>query len=283
MRKSSRLSSIYDEDESPPVEPVIPKPNTSSTTKKFAPTIPAARRKKIVEDGDEESIFKEEKAQDEKAPVKPVASNQTRTRKPLSSSVNVSVSGPLAMGPAGMTQSGSSSASQRSSGIFSARTQALSTRLQSTTTDFYSSAVQVEDEFAVETGLSPVVVNAKPVKEETKAALSEGLFLLQMPPVLPRMAAASPAEVAPESISGMFDLPQAEHWPSSVQGRYGKLKQYRSGRMTLELLNGFEMELVPSIEDEKLMSLLAVDSEFGQSFNLGPIAQHFVCTPDLDK
>ncbi len=282
MRKSTRLSSIYDDDEaSTPVEPVIPKPaTTANSSKKFAPTIPAARRKKIVEE-EEVTEGKEEKhPEDEKAPVKPVLLPAQTRRKPLSNAQNnVAVSGPLAMGPAGMTKT----ATARSSGIFSGRSQSLSTRLQATTSDFYSTALQVEEEFAIETGLSPVIVNAKPSKEEYKPALTEGLLLLQLPPILPRMTAASAAEIAPESISGMFDLPQAEHWPSSVQGRYGKLKQYRSGRITLELLNGFEMELTPSIEEERLMSLVAVDAEFGQSFNLGPVEHHFVCTPDLDK
>jgi hypothetical protein len=283
MRKSTRLSSIYDDDEATTSEQLIPKPNSAAasaaSSKKFAPTIPAARRKKIVEDEEQPSAAKTE---DDKATFKPTALSQAR-RKPLISSANVSVSGPLAMGPAGMTLSATSSSSQRSAGIISGRTQALSTRLQSTTNDFYCSALQVEDEFAVETGLSPIIVNAKPAKEEFKAGLTDGLLLLQVPPVMPRMTAASAAEVAPENISGMFDLPQADHWPSSVQGRYGTLKQYRSGRLILELLNGFELELVPSIEEEKLMSVLAVDSEFGQSFNLGAVEHHFVCTPDLDK
>lgn len=279
MRKSTRLASIYDDDESAPSEPVIQKP-AASTSKKFTPTIPAARRKKIVEDeADEKSEAKEEKPT--QAHQKTPSFNQPRQRKPLASEQNVTVSGPLAMGPAGMTRSGSSGRSGAgSTAIFSGRSGAFSSRLQTTTTDFSSEPVQIEQEFALESGINPVTLKSKPLHEQ-EGKLTEGLILLQLPPVLPRMAAASATELAPETISGMFDLPQAEHWPPSVQGRYGKLKKYRSGRMTLELLNGFEMELAPSVEKEKLINLVAVDAEFGQSFNLGQVENHFVCTPHL--
>lgn len=183
-----------------------------------------------------------------------------------------------------MIRSGSSSrAGSSGGGVIPGRSTAVSTRLQTTASDFCSEAVQIEEEFAYETGLNPVTVCAKLPDDQVKLPLTEGLLLLQMPPVLPRMVGASATELAPDPISGMFDLPQAEHWPRSVQGHYGKLKQYRSGKLTLELLNGFEMELVPSVEEGKLMNILAVDHEFCQSFNLGRIDHSFVCTPELDK
>lgn len=286
MRKSGRLASIYDDDDSSSQATVNnTTASTSTNTKKFTPTIPAARRKKIVED-DVEEVANPVTTPSSAAST----SNQTQKRKPLGAQRTTTgpVSGPLAHGPAGMTRSSSSRSSGSVGGVFSgASTRISGTVGTSSNADLANiSAVQVDDIFACESGLTPVALTGQAVKVNSQAKddLKKGLILLQLPPVLPRLAQATESDVNPETVSGMFDLPQADRWPKSAQGRLGKLRKYKSGRMVLELTNGFCMDVTPSVSaDAKLMNILAIDPEFGQSFNLGQVEQHFVCTPDLEE
>lgn len=140
-------------------------------------------------------------------------------------------------------------------------------------------SVTVEDEFAVERFTSdqlikPValvdVKNCDGVNFVDLETTEPGkLFLFQMPPILPTLAAHSS---------------QTGTWPATAQGRYGKLRRYKSGKVVMVLENGVEFCVNPSIDaDPHNTCVLAIDPEFAQSFNLGPIEAKFVCTPDFAK
>lgn len=280
MRKSGRLASIHDDD-----TPNDSGNADSNKTKKFAPTIPAVRRKKVVE---------EESAPVAESPSSASSSSSARGRKPLhanKTSAPVVVSGPLSMGPAAMARSSRSSASSGSVGGFSARSVS---RLSSSTAAAgsadskpLSDSVPVEEEFATEESnpnelLKPVAL--LDIKKESDSFVhfepeNGKLFLFQMPPVLPTIISSNESNQNSTNES-------AEKWSSGAQGRFGKLRRYKSGRITMVLENGVEFLVNPSIEDAsdaKNTSVLAIDPEFAQSFNLGPVEGKFVCVPEFDK
>lgn len=297
MRKSGRLASIHDDDTpSTPSTDDNPSANTADTkTKKFAPTIPTIRRKKVVE---------EEPAATETSSATPsnTSTNQrnNQSRKPLNANRNhttapVVVSGPLSMGPAAMARSSRSSGSSGSGGgggIFSARSVSRLNASSSSASDSkpLSDSVTVEDEFAVE-GSAMANELLKPVALLDIKKESDGfthfepetgkLFLFQMPPVLPTLLNSNN-----ENNEQTASNDSAEKWPAGAQGRYGKLRRYKSGRITIILENGVEFLVNPSIDnaaDAQNTSVLAIDPEFAQSFNLGQIEGKFVCVPEFDK
>lgn len=299
MRKSGRLASIHEDDDS-----AAPSSNpTSANTKKFTPTIPAVRRKKVVEEDQSVGAAVTEKP----APVDRIKPNQN-SRRPLNVPAPANVSGPLSLGPASMPRSsrpssGSSGSSGSISGL-SARTFSRLNNSAAQSSNPLTDSVPIEEEFsyesldtASESSSAAAVVPAsndsllKPivlldVTKEINETFTHfepepgKLFLFQMPPILPSLL--NHQHTIPSS-----DHPpvEAEKWPSTAQGRYGKLRRYKSGRITMVLENGVEFIINSSIEsaDTKNTSLLAIDPEFGQSFNLGPIQGKFVAIPDFDK
>lgn len=292
MRKSGRLASIHDDDTpSTGDNPTAPSGTGADTkTKKFAPTIPAIRRKKVVEE-------------EETTPVEPSSNttvNARGSRKPLNSNKNNNittpavVSGPLSMGPAAMARTSRSSGSSSGSsgaGIFSARSLSRLNTSTSSSSDSkpLSDSVPVEEEFAVEGTvegnelLKPVAL--LDIKKESDAFVhfepeNSKMFLFQMPPVLPTLLNTANANTEASSSE------TAEKWPSNAQGRYGKLRRYKSGRITMVLENGVEFLVNPSIDNSaeaQNTSVLAIDPEFAQSFNLGQVEGKFVCVPEFDK
>lgn len=280
MRKSGRLASIHDDD-----TPNDSTANDSNKTKKFAPNIPAVRRKKVVE---------EESAPVVESTAASSSSSSARGRKPLHANkptAPVVVSGPLSMGPAAMARSSRSSASSGSVGGFSARSVSrLSASIASGSAESkpLSDSVPVEEEFASEESnpnelLKPVaLLDTKKESDHFVHFEPENgkLFLFQMPPVLPTILSSSSEGSATSTNES------AEKWSSGAQGRYGKLRRYKSGRITMILENGVEFLVNPSIEDSsdaKNTSVLAIDPEFAQAFNLGPVESKFVCVPEFDK
>lgn len=295
MRKSGRLASIH-EDDTPSladetaseIDNVDGSSNPNARNKKFVPTIPTVRRKKVVED--EEEV------------VETVNLRQNQQRKPLGSRHNSQpqsavISGPLSMGPAAMSRSssrGTGSSGASSGGLFSARplSKCSSASNSALNSKPLSDSISVEDEFGLEFGLEAVRSGLmKPVALSTSSANAleqsltvenDKLFLFQMPPVLPTLLNHTNSQ----NINISSDLAEAEKWPSTAQGRYGKLRRYKSGRLVLILENGVEFLVSPSSEagnEAQNTNVLAIDPEFGQSFNLGPVQQKFVCVPEFEK
>lgn len=290
MRKSGRLASIHEDD--PSSDPKASEP--TGNTKKFTPTIPAVRRKKVVEE--------EQPVETTLSSSKPNGNHSNprghtgpgSSRKPLHTPAPVNVSGPLALGPASMPRSSSrSSANSGGSGILSARSL---TRLNSSSNGSQSSSkplsdsVPIEEEFSVEAAqiedlLKPVVLLDSKINDDTRDELthfepeSGKLFLFQMPPVLPSLLNHTQSEPSSSDSS-------AEKWPTTAQGHYGKLRRYKSGRLVMILDNGVEFVLNSSIEsasEAQNTSILTIDPEFGQSFNLGSVQAKLVAVPEFEK
>lgn len=75
-------------------------------------------------------------------------------------------------------------------------------------------------------------------------------------------------------------------WPSSAEGHYGKLRVHASGRTSM-LINGQVYWAVPSTVKtaarEVLHRAVAIDSDYGQSFDLGTVGRHLVFVPHIDQ
>lgn len=294
MRKSGRLASIHDDDIPSSGDNTAASTASDSKTKKFTPTIPAVRRKKVVEEEDSVSV------EPSSTSANTSLNNSRGGRKPLNASKNYSstsssvVSGPLSMGPAAMARSSRSSGSSGSSsaGIFSARSISRLNTSASSSGDSkpLNNSVPVEEVFADERIvegselLKPVALldTRKESDFFTHFEPENGkMFLFQMPPVLPTLD-----NTAHDNTTASSSCEYAEKWPSNAQGRYGKLCRYKSGRIAMILENGVEFLVNPSIEnssDAQNTSVIAIDSEFAQSFNLGQIEGKFVCVPEFDR
>ena len=198
---------------------------------------------------------------------------------------------------------GGGGGSSSGGGIFSA-VRSISRSNGSTSQSPLVDSVSIEEEFA---NSSPQIVEEsellKPVvlldvkRGDSVGGLSNfdpessmgKLFLFQMPPVLPSLL-LDPSQTqaqAQEHIQELSsDSETTEKWSSKAQGRYGKLCRYKSGRFAIILENGFEFTLNPSIEstmEAHNTSVLAIDPEFGQSFNLGHLQAKLVAVPEFEK
>lgn len=73
-------------------------------------------------------------------------------------------------------------------------------------------------------------------------------------------------------------------WPLNAEGHYGKLRVHASGRLSL-LINGQAYTALPSTTCPDVMGTqraVAIDTEYGQSFDLGTIQQSLLFTPQLE-
>lgn len=290
MRKSGRLASIHEDDA------VVNDETASKTSKKFVPTIPAARRKKIILDDDDEDVEVASEDSTTNSSKNTTGSNKNNTRTPLNSSKskfipntsNSFVSGPLSLGPAAMARP--SRSSNGSSNVLASRfsVNKIIGGQDSRASSNLSESIAIESEFSSTTTtnidnddlLRPIAISGEEASQTSSILNFEPetskLFLFQMPPVLPSLAKyPPPTEPSVE----------AEQWPIEAQGRYGRLRRYKSGKLVLILENGSEFLVNSSIDSEKASdsSILAIDPEFAQCFNLGPLDGKFVCTPNFDK
>ena len=300
---SQPLASIYDEDDGH--EQSInnadsAKNDGSSATgvsaakPKFTPTIPSARRKKTEP---EPSSEKPASFASDTKPSRPY----TRNSKPQPLAAASAASGPLALGP-----SASITAANRARNSSSLHSEGLSAvrRIGSTNSlgsgpaqeaDLFNDFLLVEEVFAREPldTLHPVAV--APCSEDAvidRKLDRNGLFLFQLPPILPPLAdppASNDAPVEdPNDPVGVLaalqrSMDSAEHWPRTVKGRMGKFRRYTSGRMTLTI-GGVEFEVRPSVLDPTSAHLAAavIDPEARSLANLGQInGGHFHCFLDL--
>lgn len=304
MRKSSRLASIHDDDDaddnfdSKAVE--NPEAAVASKTKKFVPTIPTVRRKKLVVEDDDEDEESQKKTDLKSSSTKTntngntakLSTSNTRssTRRQPITAASV-VSGPLSMGPAAMARPSRSSSTGPIIPITRSSTITTKTFSKSPTDEVkpLADSVPVEEAFAsinFELGdemLKPVALTAPSYNPSAEPFIhfEEGkIYLFQMPPILPTPLAT------PE---GSSKDQQAEKWPSAAQGRYGKLRRYKSGRIALVLENGVEFSISSSVESytntdaPTNSSLIAIDPEFAQCFNIGTIDSKLVCTPEFER
>ena len=306
MRRSSRLTSIHEDDskDSVSVESTVEVNDNGNTAvaknKKFVPTIPTVRRKKVEETPESASASSSTVPQSQSQTSirqqqqrKPLASRQQQQNQPAI------VSGPLSMGPAAMARSSSRSGASSSVGsILSARSLSRTSSSSISSNSALNSkplsdSVPIEEEFGVASStngqdqnllkpvaLSPSEVSNLPNPKSNDFGNNDKLLLFQMPPVLPTLLNNS----ATASSSTSSDLAEADKWPVSAQGRYAKLRRYKSGRLVLVLENGVEFVVAPSSDAEaQNTNVMAIDPEFSQSFNLGPVQQKFVCVPEFDK
>lgn len=301
MRKSGRLASIHEDDSNEPTNTntenstSTPEASTSIKNKKFVPTIPTVRRKKVVDEESTESVptaastSSNSRQKDNNNHRKSLAARHQNQQPAI-------VSGPLSMGPAAMARSNSRISSSGSSsgggGIFGARSLSRTSSSSNSALNSkpLSDSVPVDEEFGMECQdnsdnnlLKPIALSSSDHNSTGSNSISvenDKLFLFQLPPVLPTLLNHTPS--SPSS----SDLAEADRWPASAQGRYGKLRRYKSGRLVLILENGVEFLVSSSSESLKeaqTTNILAIDPEFGQSFNLGPVHQKFVCIPEFDK
>lgn len=306
MRKSGRLASIHDDDDdinSKTTDLSLSGSNESVSssdskisinTKKFTPTIPTIRRKKVVEEVPEAEASTNTKQY-----------NAANTRRgPLNSSRQqpqqpAIVSGPLSLGPAAMARSSrpSSGSAPSGAGIFRG-----GSRISTATMPSGSSSSMLDDTIPIDCAfqnaenentsssnniLKPIALGVSSEKELLESGFRrnfvedfdpEQLYLFQLPPVLPSIVNHQPAPVSFTDTS--------EKWPLTAQGRYGRMRRYKSGKITLVLENGIEFLVNQSIQsssEAQMTSVLVIDPEFSQSFNLGPIRDKFVCSPDFEK
>jgi len=302
---SQPLASIYDDEEKKDCsEKTCLAPNANSTNNsasgstnklKFTPTIPAMRRKKADPEPTAESTPSPD--------IRPsTARPYTRNARPLAAATSGSTAGPLALGP-----SASITAANRSRGPGSLFSESISAvrRVGSTSsvntgstqdTESFDHVLLVEDEFAQEPldTLHPVAVKpAAPESFVDRKLDRAGLFLFQLPPVLPPFAEPQDSNNVATSedpndsqcvLSALQrSMDSAEHWPPTLKGRLGRFRRYYSGRMTLTIGN-VELEVRPSALDPVSSHLTAVkiDPSTRSMVNLGQISGgHFNCFLDL--
>jgi hypothetical protein len=153
----------------------------------------------------------------------------------------------------------------------------------------------------------PIAVNqaTSPILAEIKLDRNS-LLLFQLPPILPKLQKSDGVPFADPSDEQLVDssgsvssdpsapstnfpaksFDSAEHWPAHAEGQVGKLRRYRSGRVTLSI-GPVEFEMKRSAFDEAAGELAAVtiDPEGQRLCKLGGIApgSHFACFLDLSR
>lgn len=104
------------------------------------------------------------------------------------------------------------------------------------------------------------------------------IFVFQLPLRIPEPARPAPAQEGAQ--------PASDEWPEGVEGEFGKLLVHESGRLSLEV-NGirFFLELGNNPSDishvSGSQSIVAIDHDYEQSFELGQVSNTFVASLDL--
>ena len=81
------------------------------------------------------------------------------------------------------------------------------------------------------------------------------------------------------------DLQHKPSWPANAEGYYGKLRIHASGRMTLQV-DDQTMEATPSTVRADVMGVrraVAIDPDYEQSFDMGPVEEALIFVPSLDR
>jgi hypothetical protein len=113
-------------------------------------------------------------------------------------------------------------------------------------------------------------------------SLHGSIGLFQLPPRLPKIKDSADAEKNQEQEQ---PCPQ---YPDGVEGLYGKLLVHASGKVSLEV-DGirFALEAGEDPTDAphvtSCQSVVAIDPEYEQSFELGQIHHTFVASPPLSQ
>lgn len=117
-----------------------------------------------------------------------------------------------------------------------------------------------------------------------KIADNQQLLLLQMPLTLPQLGdtrlSDNPEDEAPQS---------TDQWPADVEGEYGKLAIHASGKVSLTI-NGIRYFLesgcsavVEPGHVSGCQSVVAIDPEYEQSFELGQIKNCLIASLDISS
>jgi hypothetical protein len=113
---------------------------------------------------------------------------------------------------------------------------------------------------------------------------NQQLLLLQMPLTLPQL------EVTRMNDNTEDEAPQpTDQWPADAEGEYGKLAIHASGRVSL-MINGIRYFLesgnsavVEPGHVSGCQSVVAIDPEFEQSFELGQIKHSLIASLDISS
>lgn len=114
-------------------------------------------------------------------------------------------------------------------------------------------------------------------------ALHGSVGLFQLPPRLPKIKSESAPAVDQEG-----QPPQEQQIPDNAEGLYGKLLVHASGKVSIEI-DGVRFALEAGQDPTDLphvtacQSLLAIDPEYEQSFELAQINHTFVASPSLSQ
>lgn len=133
---------------------------------------------------------------------------------------------------------------------------------------------------------------AKKIEDQQPAAftvsdllesLHSSVGLFQLPPRLPRVKAMEPPK---ETEDGQPIEPA--QCPEGSEGLYGKLLVHASGKVSLEI-DGIRFALEAGEDPADMphvsasQSVVAIDPEYEQSFELGQINHTFVASPSLSQ
>ncbi len=111
---------------------------------------------------------------------------------------------------------------------------------------------------------------------------SEHFILFQLPVILPEINSKVDIDVEAETEK------KTEEWPESIEGEYGSLCIHESGRLSL-LVNDvrYFLDLGNNPFDTNrfigAQSIVAIDPEYEQSFELGQIQNSFIGSIDLES
>ena len=115
-------------------------------------------------------------------------------------------------------------------------------------------------------------------------SLHDSVGLFQLPPRLPKPKSAATTTTEQEEQAPQEQQP----FPEGAEGLYGKLLVHASGKVSLEI-DGIRFALEAGEDPADLphvtacQSVLAIDPEYEQSFELGQINHTFVASPSLSQ
>eukprot|EP00002_Diphylleia_rotans_P023010 TRINITY_DN4520_c0_g6_i2.p1 TRINITY_DN4520_c0_g6~~TRINITY_DN4520_c0_g6_i2.p1 ORF type:complete len:375 (+),score=77.74 TRINITY_DN4520_c0_g6_i2:80-1204(+) len=288
-------------------------PNAAAAKPKFAPTIPA-RRKKPQDDSplvpDDVVLEQERKPREPRqpkdrdptkrkpqdmAPVKVAFMGQSQGITKKSGGVGI-VRGPSQTDPIpGAKDYGNQSQARVKSESGAAEVQEIS--------DDAKPGLKVEESDPTAHTFRPVFfgadriaeprTNIKPDEEKTTESakpFKEGsVYFFQMPTALPsKTIAQQPFYQTFEPPSNVeYTATSIEHRPLNnltqfPAGMMGKLKVYRSGRMMMKI-GDISYDVTPGSSVHFFQKAVAISTEARQAIDIGPVEDRYVCIPDLDQ
>jgi hypothetical protein len=121
---------------------------------------------------------------------------------------------------------------------------------------------------------------------------SNEMCLFQLPSSLPIPLPEKPKtekDVKVEKEKVVVDPDEATSFENEVkhisdlpEGKLGKLKVYKSGKVKLQI-GGFLYDVMPGSECSFLQQIMVVSPDTKQCYQLGDLQKQFICIPDFEK